>query len=51
MPMHPLNKSHCINGHEFTKESTYIAPNGLRFCRICKRLKMKHYRKINGGIY
>src|SRR5260221_296630 len=32
------NKTHCVNGHEYTEENTYIVPStGIRCCRICKR--------------
>jgi hypothetical protein len=31
-------KTHCIHGHPFDEENTYIAPgNGMRTCRTCKR--------------
>lgn len=30
-------KTHCINGHEFTPENTYVwAPRAMRQCRACK---------------
>lgn len=29
--------THCVHGHEFTDENTYIKPNGARNCRICRR--------------
>ena len=30
-------KTHCIHGHEFTPENTYVNPNsGRRQCRACK---------------
>ena len=35
------NKTHCNNGHEFTKENTYIRPNGARNCRVCQRIKQR----------
>lgn len=28
--------THCINGHEFTPENTYIATDGSRECRLCR---------------
>lgn len=31
-------KTHCIRGHEFTAENTYIR-SGKRQCRICVRLR------------
>lgn len=30
-------KTHCVHGHAYTPENTYIRPNGGRACRICKR--------------
>jgi hypothetical protein len=29
--------THCMRGHEFTPENTYIYPSGRRECRICMR--------------
>lgn len=38
-------KTHCIRGHEFTKENTYIAKTG-RVCITCsKESKRNHYIK------
>lgn len=34
------NKTHCIRGHEFNQENTYLL-NGLRRCRVCKKLSRK----------
>lgn len=31
------HKTHCVNGHEYTPESTYTDPKGARACRVCKR--------------
>lgn len=28
--------THCLRGHEFTPENTYIRPNGSRNCRACQ---------------
>lgn len=30
-----LAQTHCVNGHEFTEENTYVNPNGTRKCRKC----------------
>ena len=40
-------KTHCKNGHEFTKENTYNHPTQkTRSCRICtNQLKYKHLKK------
>ncbi|MDX3520753.1 HNH endonuclease signature motif containing protein [Streptomyces scabiei] len=37
------SKTHCVKGHEYTPQNTYVAPpnphnpNGFRHCRDCKR--------------
>lgn len=28
-------QTHCVNGHEFTEQNTYIKRNGCRQCRAC----------------
>ena len=30
-------KTHCVHGHAFTRENTYLRPEGGRRCRTCKR--------------
>lgn len=40
-------KTHCIRGHEFTPENTYIRPgfrNGNRTCRTCQRAAVAAYQ-------
>ena len=38
------NKTHCINGHAFDSENTYIIPSsGGRQCRICAREKNRRW--------
>lgn len=34
-------RTHCKNGHEWTKENTYITPEGWKNCRTCHNLKMR----------
>jgi hypothetical protein len=48
-------KTHCVHGHEFTPENTYITSAGHRRCQACHRrsaLQAKqrapeHVREIN----
>jgi hypothetical protein len=37
------NKTHCINGHEFTVENTYRTKTNCRQCRMCKAENYKRY--------
>lgn len=39
------NKTHCKNGHEYTKENTKTNKSG-RECRLCHNLKNKKYNDI-----
>jgi hypothetical protein len=41
-------RTHCIHGHEYTKENTYWKPNGTRDCQQCKARRYDEYvaRKI-----
>lgn len=32
-------KSHCPQGHEYTKENTRVTPSGRRICRTCDRAR------------
>ena len=37
-------KTHCPGGHSYDDVNTYIAPDGTRHCRICRRQhKREHY--------
>lgn len=36
--------SHCVNGHEFTPENTYVDPRGWRQCRTCLRDASRRHR-------
>jgi len=42
-PNQHTGKTHCIHGHEFTPENTYIRTNGNRACRTCLRQFKKNY--------
>ena len=47
-------KTHCMRGHKFNKENTYIhnrkMPDGRisirRHCRVCSRMLQRNWRKI-----
>lgn len=36
-----LRKTHCPQGHEYTKENTYLTRRGERNCRACRKLPAK----------
>jgi hypothetical protein len=36
-------RTHCVNGHEFTDENTYIPADGKRYCRECRRQRVREY--------
>lgn len=38
------NKTHCVHGHEFTPENTYLLSDGHRSCRQCKRQQVAAYK-------
>lgn len=40
-------KTHCINGHEFTVENTYVSKLGRRNCRACARNNIKRFKEKN----
>lgn len=46
-------KTHCVNGHEYTDENTYLRPGaseGRRDCRTCIRERVRSYTaRRNGG--
>lgn len=35
------SKTHCPQGHEFSKENLYINPAGARCCRECRRIRQR----------
>lgn len=43
--------THCVHGHEYTKENTIISRHGRRSCRECYRQYKRnlYYRKKNEG--
>ena len=40
-----LAQTHCIRGHEFTRENTGRKKNETRFCRACRRIHDAKRRK------
>lgn len=38
-------KTHCVRGHEFSNENTYVTPQGRRHCRTCTKMYMQEYMK------
>jgi hypothetical protein len=38
-------RTHCMRGHEFTEENTYINPKGTRMCRTCFRATRHAWRE------
>lgn len=45
---HPLSRSHCPQGHEYTPENTYVQPSGARACRTCHRAAGRAYYQRRG---
>lgn len=40
-PARNARKTHCIRGHEFAPENTYVGPRGGRTCRACRKLSFQ----------
>lgn len=38
-------KTHCINGHKYTKENTGYTSQGYRYCIICRKSSLEKYNK------
>lgn len=34
----------CVNGHDYTPANTYLAPDGARDCRACRRDRNRRYK-------
>ena len=41
-------RTHCRNGHEFSKTNTYINKHGARICRTCTNISKRKYRDRGG---
>lgn len=39
-------KTHCIRGHKFTPENTYVDKHGWRYCRACGAAKARRERVL-----
>jgi HNH endonuclease len=45
------NKTHCVNGHEYTEENTIRRAGGGRDCRACNNARQKKFqRKRKAGV-
>lgn len=43
-------QTHCLRGHEFTDENTYLSPKGSRICKECTRIRSReYYQRKNPG--
>jgi len=40
-------KTHCIRGHPFDEENTYITKAGKRSCRTCQRVRAREWFRTN----
>lgn len=38
-------RTHCVHGHEWTPETTFVTPGGTPVCRICCRDRARQYRQ------
>ena len=48
--LHPqTRKTHCIQGHPYDADNTYIRPTGGRGCRICGRAAVDRYQALRKG--
>lgn len=43
-------RTHCVNGHEFTPENTYIPADGKRYCRECRRRRVREQRERRAAL-
>jgi intein/homing endonuclease len=42
--------THCVHGHEFTPENTYVSPKGRRNCYACRRASYRAKRQAAQAI-
>lgn len=43
--MPKARKTHCVHGHEYTPENTYVTKHGTRVCRTCNRAAQKEWAR------
>jgi len=41
--------THCVHGHEFTPENTYVTPEGRRACKTCKSERSRRRQATPAG--
>lgn len=44
-------KEVCAQGHDYTPENTYIAPDGARQCKTCRRVRVRESFARHGDVY
>lgn len=49
---HNAKKTHCIHGHKYTDDNTYITKAGSRQCMSCTRrwAKERYQRRLKGTL-
>jgi len=44
-PAQNARKTHCVHGHAFTPENTYVTKRGGRHCKQCARRRTENYQR------
>lgn len=39
------HRTHCLHGHEFTPENTYVRKDGHRQCKACARFRVRQWQQ------
>jgi hypothetical protein len=42
-----VRQTHCVHDHEFTPQNTYTPTAGGRYCRICRRNRVRAYQQAH----
>jgi hypothetical protein len=50
VPKRNGSKTHCLRGHLFDEENTYVF-EGSRMCRACRRVRARERRDVNASPY